>query len=43
MARLQKPFYLEEDALQPYLEMDKDQQMNINLFESLLKEAFSDG
>ena len=37
------PLYLEEDGFQLYLEMDKDQLMNINLIESRLKEAFLDG
>ena len=50
MIRLQKiddvpsllPLYLEGDTLQLYLEMDEDQQMNIDLVESRLKEGFSD-
>ena len=36
------PLYLEEDTLQLYLEMDKDQKTNINLIESQLKKAFLD-
>ena len=50
VARLQKiddmasllPLYLEGDALQLYLEMDEDQQTNIDLIESQLKETFLD-
>ena len=49
VARLQKiddvvnllPLYLEGNALQLYLKMDEDQQTNIDLMESRLKEARS--
>ena len=51
VARLQKiddvakllPLYLKGEALQLYLKIDEDQQMNINLTESHLEEDFSNG
>ena len=36
------PLYLEDDALQLYLEIDEDQQTNIDLIESQLEEVFVD-
>lgn len=37
------PLYFEGDTLKLHLEMEKDQQMNIDLIEAWLKGPFSDG